>query len=224
MTPFTPFTVIVAPGAGSRLSSYTYMVLGFPMAVQKAAQGAMVDWIGVQLEILKNAVRATITQAKVDELRALTQEMLKSSVIPKVEPRSFVGKWQSAASLLFALRPWISELSAALHDRRPSNAAANCVWKQQAQHTRVWLVAFLKCQDGPLIRIFKVSSYFNKGSIICIAMDASIYGMGAVLFIDRLAVEFFAIRIDKHDENILVLVVLTRTLIKYGSPWCCLSL
>ena len=65
------------------------------------------------------------------------------------------------------------------------------------------LDAFLNCQDGPMIRIFKASSYFNKGSIICIAMDASIYGMGAVLFIDRVAVEFFAIRIDKNDEKYL---------------------
>ena len=75
------------------------------MAFHKAAQGAMVDWIGVQLEIIKDAVRATITQAKVDELKALTQEMLACNVIPKAELRSFVGKWQSAASLVFALRP-----------------------------------------------------------------------------------------------------------------------
>ena len=185
------------------LIAYTYMVLGFPMAFHKAAQGVLVGLIGAQLEILKNAVRATMTQAKVDELKALTHDMLKSNVIPKAELRSFVGKWQSAASLLSALRPWISELSAALRDEMPSNAAASCVWKQQIQHTLLWLEAFLNSQYGPIIRIFKVSSYFNKGPIICIAMDASIYGMGAVLFIDRVAVEFFAIRNDKNDEKYL---------------------
>ena len=116
--------------------------------------------------------------------------------------RSYIGKWQSAASLLFALRPWVGELTAVLYDRRPSNADDHRVWVNQFRHTLAWLANFIDMENGPVVRTFRVGSYFNRGVKYGISMDASIYGMGAVLIVNGVPEEYFSIAMTSSDERI----------------------
>ena len=73
----------------------------------------------------------------------------------------------------------------------------------QFRHTLGWLANFIDMENGPVVRTFRVDAYFNRGAKYGISMDASIYGMGAVLIVNGVPEEYFAIAITSSDERIL---------------------
>ena len=92
-----------------------WLVVGLPIAFHKASRGQDVKWIGIQFTLQKGQIVCTIPADKLLELKSLTLAYTKKNIISKKDLRSFAGKMQSVASLLFALRPFVATLWAALY-------------------------------------------------------------------------------------------------------------
>ena len=131
-----------------------WQVLGFPMALHKAQWGQRVDWIGIQLIWSNSSVVATVAEEKIAELTVLTNKILSKNVVANDELRTYCGKVQSLANLLFALRPFVGELWAALHSAS-EGAPRNYTWTKQCRMSLLWLLIFYKqSSQGPLRRTF----------------------------------------------------------------------
>ena len=174
-------------------------MLGLPLAFRKAQRGANVDYIGGSLSWFHGGVDASINEQRVQELKSLTNQILSSNVLSKKELRSYVGKCESFASLLFMWRPFLSELWAALHAVPGGKCPANCIWVKMIEAPTLWIKAFLHGQAGSIIRRFMVSSYMRQCGTVRIAVDASPWGLGAILIIDGRLSEYFADMLSDFD-------------------------
>lgn len=137
-----------------RLDSVAWMLLGVPMAFHKAILSHTAIWIGVSLEITRDEVIVEVTEAKVTELLQLISDALAGNVIPSKKLHTLLGKCMSIASVLYAWRPSLQGLYAALHG--PNKALDNCVWTKQVRHTLLWLQAFLRGEPGSIRRVYNV--------------------------------------------------------------------
>ena len=116
---------------------------------------------------------------------------MKKNVIPKKKLRTYVGKLESIASLLYTLRPFVSPIWASLY-ADCGQAPRNCVWTSMIEHSLTWLAAFfLESGTGPLQRIFRVDAHFNRGRRVRITTDASPYGIGGWISIDGVLIAYF---------------------------------
>ena len=78
------------------------------MAIKKGQFGPTVDWIGATFSVIPEGVEATITEARVAELREMARHIRHDSNVVAVRLlRTFIGKAQSMASLLWVWRPFV---------------------------------------------------------------------------------------------------------------------
>ena len=103
-----------------------WATLGISLALKKGQLGTSVDWIGITMAVRQWGVEASITAARLQEVRALVDDIRGKNVISLKELRSFTGKVQSLASLLFTWRPCLLYTSPSPRDgllsRMPSSA------------------------------------------------------------------------------------------------------
>ena len=78
-----------------------WSVLGIGLAVRKGQFGPRVDWIGFTFSIKMRAVIVTILAARLEEIRQLSAELAKGNLVSIKVLRTYVGKVQSLASLLY---------------------------------------------------------------------------------------------------------------------------
>ena len=179
-----------------------WLVMGLPLAFRKAVRGMDVPWIGVQFIIQSGQVVATIPAEKLSEVRGMTQDLAKGNVIPKKILRTFAGKMQSVASLLFALRPYVAVLWAALCS--PDGPALNCIWTSQVQRSLQWFWAcFAMHGDGPIFRAFSLLAHLNSGARMFITTDASPFGIGGFVTVSGISLGFFYDALTEMDEYML---------------------
>ena len=88
--------------------------------------GQHVDWIGYHFDITPAAITATINKSFMNEYAADVANLIKQRRITTRVLRSFAGRTGHIANLLYAWRPFISELWAALYDRQ--RAGSSRVW------------------------------------------------------------------------------------------------
>jgi hypothetical protein len=55
-----------------------------------------------------------------------------------------------------------------------------------------WVLAFLNGHSGAIIRRYRVSSYLGVSSHVCIMLDASPWGLGGIIMVDSVILEYFA--------------------------------
>ena len=177
-----------------------WSVLGVPLAFKKGQFGQTAEWIGAQFKCENVGVMATITAARLQELRELTVKLLASNVVSLPILRTYTGKAQSMASLLYTWRPFVHMLYGAMSVGAPGDAPSNCIWTKQVLVPLLWLRAFLQQQHGNLRRHWNVDSYFNRGPRIQITTDASPWGVGAVLEVDGQTCTWLSDAISAHDR------------------------
>ena len=182
----------------------TWVALGIDLAIPKGQLGSMVNWIGATFSIAGRVVTATIQQQRLDELLQLAEAMLLTNVVTVKQLRSFTGKAQSVASLLFTWRPFVHMLYGAMCNTQ-SRAPNNCVWRQQIEVPVRWIVAFLKGRTGNLERTLSVDTYFRRGASVVITTDASPYGLGGILEENGHITSFFSAAITDYDRQALAL-------------------
>ena len=182
-----------------------WMILGMPLALHKAHRGTTLTWTGVQLTVDTDAktVVAEIPEDKIHELLRLVAQILGDNVIGLKILRTFTGNIESVASLLYAARPFIQPLWAALyadHHKAPMGRA----WVKPISHALSWIQTFLQEEGpGPLTRTFTLAAYLGQGRTIRITTDASPWGIGGYLTIDGEIQSFFADKISAEDCEIL---------------------
>ena len=150
-----------------------------------------------------HSVVATISSERISEFRELTAQMLKQNVTPIKALRSYVGKAQSIASLLFGWRPFVSMLWTALFSDGKSRAPSGCIWTQQLTEPLSWLLAFLEKSCGTVQRIFYANAFFNKGTPVIIYVDACPTGIGGWLELAGQATDYFCDKVQTSDKIVL---------------------
>ena len=118
--------------------------------------------------------------------------------------RSFTGKAQSIASLLYTWRPFVQMLYAAIYSEAPAGRP-HLRWVEQISIPVQWIIAFLSKTEGSLHREFTLASYLRLGDKVFITTDASPYGIGAVLQVNNVIVSYIADDITADDRRILQL-------------------
>ena len=182
-----------------------WTVLGVTLAIKKGQLGKQIDWIGATFNIAdtdRGTVVVTIMEARLADLLQLARAILAENVVAVKVLRTFTGKAQAMASLLYTWRPFVHMLYAVIHGPAP-DGMHNCRWVRQIHAPLHWLIAFLSGVSGNLERKYTVDSYLRKGDSIVITTDASPYGIGGVLEVNGKIISFFADRITSLDRSVL---------------------
>ena len=125
---------------------------------------------------------------------------MNKNVLAVKELRSYVSKAGNFATLLFSWRPFLGELWAAVCAPEVSTGApSNCVWTQQVRSALLWIRAFLRRERGSIIRIFTLQAHRGGGQRVLMCTDACPWGVGAALFLDGVAVEYFSVELSQFD-------------------------
>ena len=107
-------------------------------------------------------------------------------------------------SLIAAMRPFISDLYAALH-YPTSKAPRGCAWTAQIAHVLRWIQVFLSECHGPLARRYWVSAFQQPANRVTITLDASPWGLGGYLTLDGEIRSWFACPL--YDEELAILQI-----------------
>jgi len=175
-----------------------WRALGFPLAFRKGQRGPAVVWIGGTVRVHRSGVEASIKKSILDDLGSQVDELLKSNTCSKKALRSFAGRANHVATLLWPWRPFLQHLWAALCTE-PQGAPPNCVWFKQISNSVEWIKAFLDGAAGSVRRDFSIDAYLNEGLQIELTLDASPWGLGGILKEDGEIIEFFASPLTHED-------------------------
>ena len=180
----------------------TWRVLGFKLAFRKGQLNHAVTWVGYDIftNVARQLIEVTIKKEFLEELLATTEKLLKHNQVGKRELRSYTGRANHVANMVWVLKPFLEELWAAVEATASSNAARGCVWRKQIQNALTWIRSFLLMQRGPLRREWHLSSFVDKVISVMMAFDASPWGIGAVLLINGIPTQYFSSRLSRHDE------------------------
>ena len=96
----------------------TWLTLGRSLSDHKAQLAHSVNWIGYTISINKNFVSAKIRAEFMQEFEALTSEMLALPHITTESLRSYAGKANHTAALVYHWRPFLDQIWAALNIKR----------------------------------------------------------------------------------------------------------
>ena len=102
------------------------------------------------------------------------------------------------------VRPYLAGVYAALHsvDSATNKAPRGMVWTKQWKHASLWLQALLG-EQGKLIRVYRMATYFGRGIRLSLVTDASPYGLGAILYLEDKPLRYFASKVDDTDAHLL---------------------
>jgi hypothetical protein len=186
-----------------------WLVLGFPLAMPKVQRGKQVEWIGSEFKLTREQVQAIIPQEKCDEILEIIQRFRSANVLSAKELKSFVGKLVHISGTILAWRPFVNELWAALNSvntERTGAAPPGCIWLSQIEHALQWMQAFLSPERNPhlkegigLVRTWLLAAYLGYGRNIRITLDASPYGLGAVLEVEDKIIAFIESELTALD-------------------------
>ena len=111
-----------------------------------------------------------------------------------------VGKLVHVASIVFTLRPFLTDLHAAIYDVS-SHAPRGCVWVKQILHVLWWVKALLGSR--PITRHYLLAVHMGLGKDIEINLDASPWGLGGYLVENGFIVSWFACGLSAEEATIL---------------------
>jgi hypothetical protein len=177
-----------------------WSALGFKLAFKKGQRGPEVVWIGGTIKVSRAGVEASIKQSILDCIREQLREILKSNVCSRKLLRSFAGRCNHVATLLWPWRPFLQSLWAAISSD-PAGAPHNCIWVKQISVSLHWIGAFLDGASGSLQRTFSREAYLGAGVFVQITLDASPWGLGGVLQEDGETVSWFASALSDFDYS-----------------------
>ena len=154
----------------------------------------------------RSGILATLQAEAVKEMRAIIGKMLSKIVIPIKALRSLAGKLSNAARLLTAWRPFLAEIWAALS--APSgHAPSGTLWSRQVAPALRWFAALLDRRSLSIMRPFLWKAYVLPASRTVFVVDASPWGLGALVVENGVVVEYLTDQISPVDCANLGLVV-----------------
>ena len=189
-----------------------WATLGVRLAYKKASRGASIQWIGATLTMLNQGEQTSRLEVRakpeiVEEVRKMTDERMRSNVVPKKSLQTYVGKLNHIAGIVEVLRPFLTDLYGVLHATSNSMAPTNCFWSKQWRHVTVWMEAFLKNEQKDMYREYRLAAYFGHGIRVEVITDASPWGLGGYITADGTILSYYASAINAEDERILGITV-----------------
>jgi hypothetical protein len=183
------------------MASLVWLILGVELAFAKGQRGVEVIWTGHQLS-LKQAVSVTaaIKEEFLNDFLVSTETLLQQNIMSLQELRSYAGRANHVANLLWVWRPFLEELYAAIGSPVGSQAKHNKVWVRQIQTSLSWLRLFLRRHAGKLERVYQLE-YYESAPEVLYTFDASPWGMGGYLEIKGKPVSWFAVALTPDDEE-----------------------
>jgi len=189
---------------------YVWIALGLPLTLKKADFGARITWTSAVFAVTTTKLHGhsrvrLVVQVKpdtVEEVTTLTKEYRKTNVISTKDLRSYAGKCTAIASVIFTWNPFLRPLWAALQPEveAASRAPRGCTWTKQIKDSLDWIILFLESEDRLIRREYESDAFYGRGQRVEIDMDASPWGLGAILRIDGGFVEYFSDAISADDE------------------------
>ena len=134
-------------------------------------------------------------------MHTLTNSILASTVFNVEHLRTYTGKAQSMASLLYVWRPFVHMLYGAIASDALGGAPSGLRWTKQIATPPKWLRASLDQTEGSLTREWYLQSYLNRGPQVVITTDASPWGVGATLEINNEMVTYLCSQIITTDRS-----------------------
>ena len=125
---------------------WVWLILGFGLALHKGQYGSSVVWIGSSITLYEDRVVASIKQSFLDHFRDFTNKLAKKNLVGTQELAKYAGQANHVAGMLFAWRPFLDALWAALHPPgvKKTSAPKRVIWRKQIQMSLDWLQHFLK--------------------------------------------------------------------------------
>ena len=179
------------------------------MAVHKEQFGHTDGWIGYDISNTATEISIQIKAEFMLNLKMKTNEFQKTNLIKTKELRTYTGRANHVANLLFAWKPFLDTLWAAtagsacsLKNRRTSRARTGMTWTKQVRSSLDWLAIFLEAEPGALRRSWELDHFRTPASSLTMVLDASPFGFGGALYEEGRPVAFFHDIIDDHDQRI----------------------
>ena len=97
-----------------------WLLLGFTLAVHKGQRGKKVVRVGYQLQITPESIVATLKPSFMNDFAALTKDILSHNVPSLKTLRRYAGQANHISGFLFAWRPFLESLWAALAAHQPA--------------------------------------------------------------------------------------------------------
>ena len=181
-----------------------WRVIGIDLAFAKGQWGDSVNWIGAKLSIEScRTLAVTIVQSRLDELAELCEQFRTGNTVSLRRLRSFAGKCQSMAAVLYTWRPFVHMLYGAIYAPQCPALPNGMLYTKQIDQPVSWIVSFLKGHEKGIVRVMDVDTHYRRGDSVDITADASPYGMGSILSINGRPVEYFAIATSSADAQTL---------------------
>ena len=194
----------------TRIALFWWMLLGVPLAWQKAIRGSKVEWIGAEITASTEHLTVSIPPRKIDELTETIHIMLSKNVVAKTDILKLAGRLSYLAGLIIYLRAFIAPLWAVSADKWThreddcnSKTPRHLVHVKRIKPTLIWLRAFLTGEAQTIRRNYHFKA--QSQVYLHIAMDASTTGLGGVLFDSQTGkpTQYFADPITEDDEKML---------------------
>ena len=196
-----------APSRRTRIVATILMlwrVMGYSLAFHKGQLGRDLSWIGYQLKLTEDYIEVAIKDSFMKEFLTSTQQLNKVNLIRGRDLRRYTGQANHISGLLFAWRPFLDTLWAALaKSQRKGETTQTYVWKRQIKPSLQWFLCFLEGQRNHLCRQWWYSSFHAAAAEITMILDASPYGFGGVLIVNNIVLAYFADIISNHDVRIM---------------------
>jgi len=148
-------------------------------------------------------VTAAVKADLIKVIRDSCVSFLKRNLISLKELRTFAGRAVHAASLLFGWLPFVRMLWGPLSESSSFGAPPGMVWVKQIMIPVKWILEFLNGARGTTSRSFTTEAYFGRAEEMTLTLDASPWGLGAILSHSNYPIEYFASKLTALDEEIL---------------------
>ena len=174
-----------------------WCALQLPLSLDKAVLNPQVTWTSATFTPSRTLLVVKVKQQIVDETSALLTTFMKGNYIRLKD----TGKVTHIASLVIMVRPFVTELYAALY--APQSCEQKFVWTRQIKHTLIWIAALLADAEYCLERRFTLDAFQGRGTSVIMCLDASPWGLGGFLTEDDVIVSWFASPIGEIEQTLL---------------------
>ena len=188
------------------MAAILWLCFGFPLSWRKGTRGNIASWIGATFRIFDfGPTRGITVEIKDDLFKSaldLLRKVMAENIVSKKVLRQLIGKLSNIANLLLPWRPFLRALYGALYADQCPNTPANCVWVKAMASPLRWLSAFFASSGGFIRREMRLDCYIGVNTVVEFIMDASPWGLAAVLLINDRVTEYFSDALSQHDLDL----------------------
>jgi hypothetical protein len=179
-----------------------WSALDLPLSLRKAVRGYSVTWTSGILTPYPGGIQVQVKEAIVQDTLAMTVKLLSGNTVSRKKLRSYTGKLMHIASLIQAVRPFLTDLYAAIYSMS-GHAPRGCIWRHQIIHVLTWVHALLQDKGSKIIRRYDLAPYLKTGLQVTMDLDASPWGVGGYLTENGTIVSWFSSSLSVAEQEIL---------------------